>query len=101
MKSRGFPGGKRFPPGVPPGNLSKGSQLRISLIGRLKGRYVESSSGRRRGFMSAHLAPIRWSQLDVSLVVSGMTWRSSPHKKHPALAATMKFGGFGTDSGPN
>ena len=40
MKSRGVPGGKRFPPGVPPGNLSKRFQLRLFLIGRPKRRYV-------------------------------------------------------------
>ena len=45
MKSRGLPGGKRFPPGVPLGNLSKSSQLRKFSIGRPKGWYVNQFRG--------------------------------------------------------
>ena len=40
MKSRGVPGGKRFPLGVPPGDLSKSSQLTILSIGWPQGRYA-------------------------------------------------------------
>ena len=44
MKSRGVPGVKRFPLGVPLGYLSKSAQLRIFSIGRPKGRYEKGLS---------------------------------------------------------
>jgi hypothetical protein len=78
MKSRGFPRGKRFAMRVPPGYLSKSSQLTILLIGRPDGRYVQPGT-----FPRFRLGP-----LGVSL---GGSWRGPPRETTWGTPGGTKF----------